>query len=176
MALSPAFTCVSFNTPLINPSLGGTVDPSAMILADTSSGSDVNIASRKILLYDYQNNLFGSFAWPLASNPFTINPLTQDIALNVVIQWLDVSGNVLYTANQILPFTGYGEQFKYGLIQTEVTNEGILQDVNYQSYFNTLSNYLDGAIQAIIIGQSIGNSQSQIVKEKFLVINSNNYY
>ena len=170
MALTPSFSIGSVNT-------GATIDPSAIILNDTSTGSDVAIVSRQILLYTVQDaQLVAAIPWPLATNPITINPLTQDTALNVVVNWLDVGGNVLYTFSLIQAFTGYGEQFAYNLIQTEESSPGILQDTNYQNYVNTLNNYLVSAVRAISVGQSLKNAQAMILKEQYLVTNSDRYY
>lgn len=170
MPIVPNVTFGSVNT-------GTTLDPSAIIAQDVSTGSDVAIVSRQILLYTVQAaQLVSAIPWPLATNPITINPLTQDIALNCVINWLDVSGNILYTFSAIQAFTGYGEQFYYNLTQTETSSPGILQDVNYQNYKATLRNYLDSAVQSISIGQNLGNAQAMILKENYLVKNSNLYY
>jgi hypothetical protein len=170
MPLVPGVTLGSVNT-------GATIDPSAIIAQDVSTGSDGAIASRQILLYTVQNALaVPAIPWPLATNPITINPLTQDIGLNSVINWLDGSGNVLYTFPLIQAYTGYGEQFYYNLIQTETSSPGILQDFNYQNYKATLRNYLDSAVQSISIGQNLGNAQAMILKELYLVKNSNLFY
>lgn len=171
MALSPAISIGSVNT-------GATIDPSAIIIDDISTGSDGAIASRSIALYTATNALLVpaiSWAYP-SPNPITTNPLTQDIALNIIVTWLSSTGAVLYTASLIAPFTGFGENFWYALTQTESSSQGILQDVNYQNYKGTLRNYLDGAVQSISIGQNLGNSQAQILKENYLVANSNLYY
>lgn len=171
MPIVPSFSIGSVNT-------GATIDPTAIILTDTSTGSDGSIASRSISLYTAANVLLVppiSWTYP-TPNPFTINPLTQDIALNVVVTYLNSSGTVLYTVSGIAAFTGYGENFNYGLIQTETSSPGILQDVNYQNYVNTLNNYLTNAVKAISVGQSIGNAQAMILKESYLVANSNLYY
>jgi hypothetical protein len=171
MALSPSIQVGSVNT-------GATVDPTAIIVTDNSTGSDGAITSRQILLYTVQNALLTAalpWAYP-TPNPITINPLGIDIALNVVANWLNVSGTVLYTTSLIVPFTGFGEQFYYNLIQTESSSPGILQDVNYQNYKATLRNYLDSAVQSISIGQNLGNAQSMILKENYLTTNSNLFY
>lgn len=171
MALSPAISISSVNN-------GGTTDPTAIIVLDSSTGSDGAIASRSISLYTAANALLvPAIPWAYPTpNPITINPLTTDVALNVVVVWLNNVGAVLYTASAIAAFTGYGENFYYQLTQTESSSPGILQDVNYQQYRTTLRNYLDAAVQAISIGQSIGNSQSMILKENYLVANQNLYY
>lgn len=171
MPIVPSFSIGSVNT-------GATIDPTAIILTDTSTGSDGAIASRQILLYNVQNALIvPAIPWAYPTpNPFTINPLTTDVALSITINWLNSSGAVLYTASQISAFTGYGENFNYGLIQTETSSPGILQDVNYQNYVNTLNNYLTNAVKAISIGQSVGNAQAMILKENYLVANSDLYY
>jgi hypothetical protein len=170
MPIVPAVSIGSVNT-------GATTDPTAIVLQDISTGSDGAIASRSVSLYTVQNVLLvAPIPWPLATNPITIKPLTQDIALNAITQWLDGSGNVLYTLSQITPFTGFGETFWYNLIQTESSNPAILQDVNYQNYKATLRNYLDSAVQAISIGQNLGNSQAMILKASYLITNSDKYY
>ena len=171
MAFSPSFQIGSVNT-------GATIDASAIIITDNSTGSDGAIVSRQILLYTVQNALFVpaiSWAYP-NPNPITVTPLTQDIALNVVVNWLDSSNNVLYTFSQITAFTGFGEDFYYNLIQTESSNPSILQDVNYQNYKATFRNYLDSALQSISIGQSLGNAEAMIIKENYLQQNSNLFY
>lgn len=170
MPLVPSFLIGSVNT-------GATIDASAIILTDNSTGSDGAIASRLISLYTVQNVLLvPPIPWPLATNPITINPLTTDLALNIIVTWLDSGGSVLYTLGQIAPFTGNGENFYYSLTQTESASPGILQDLNYQSYRTALRNYLDAAVQAISIGQSLSNSQAMILKENYLVVNKNLYY
>jgi hypothetical protein len=170
MPIIPAVSIGSVNT-------GATIDPTAIILQDISSGSDGAIVSRSISLYTVQNTLLvPPIAWPLATNPITINPLTQDIGVNIIITWLNNVGTDLYTLGQIAPFTGFGELFNYGLIQTETSSPGILQDVNYQNYVNTLNNYLINAVKAISVGQNLGNSEAMILKETYLVKNSNLYY
>lgn len=171
MAIIQSFSIGSVNT-------GATIDDTAIILTDTSTGSDGNISSRSIALYTAANVLLVppiSWAYP-SPNPITINPLTTDIALNIIVTWLSAGGAVLYTASQIAAFTGFGENFNYNLIQTETSSPGILQDVNYQNYVSTLNNYLTNAVKAISIGQSIGNAQAMILKENALVTNSNLYY
>jgi hypothetical protein len=171
MALSPAISISSVNT-------GGTTDPTAIIIDDISTGSDSAIASRSIALYTVANALLvPAIPWVYPTpNPITVNPLTTDIALNVIVTWLNSAGAVLYTASAIVAFTGFGEQFWYSLTQTESSSPGILQDINYQNYKGTLRNYLDGAVQSISVGQNLGNSQAQILKEIYLVANSNIYY
>lgn len=170
MPIVPSFSINSVNT-------GATTDASAIILADTSTGSDVAIASRQIILHTVQGTLLTAIIpWPLLTNPITINPLSQDIALSIIVNWLDAGGVVLYTANNIAAFTGFGEDFDYNLTQTESSAPGILQDVNYQNYRATLRNYLDSAVKSISIGQNIGNAQSMILKEQYLVKNANIYY
>lgn len=170
MPLVPSFLIGSVNT-------GATINPSSIVLTDNSTGSDGAITARTISLYTVQNNLLVAvIPWPLASTAITINPLTTDIALNVLINWVDSGGSSLYNLGQIAAFTGYGEQFKYNLIQTETSSPGILQDVNYQNYVNTLENYLVNAVKAISIGQNLGNAEAMILKETYLVQNANLYY
>ena len=171
MPIVPSFSIGSVNT-------GATTDATAIVLQDTSTGSDVAIVSRQILLYSVQNALLvPAIPWAYPTpNPFTINPLTKDIGLNVIVNWLNSGGIPIYTASLIVAFTGFGEQFYYNLIQTESASPGILQDTNYQNYKATLRNYLDSAVLSISIGQNLGNAQQSILQAQYLVTNSDKYY
>lgn len=172
MAITPSISIGSVNT-------GATTDPTAIVVTDTSTGSDGSIASRKIYVYNNTGALVGDspYTWAYPTpNVLTINPLTQDLAINVVVNWLDGSGNVLYQTALLAACTGYGENEYYSIIQTESSNPSILKDTNYQQYKGSLRNYLDSAVQAISVGQSIGNAQQMIIKEQYLITNGNDYY
>ena len=150
MPLSPAFTATQL------------ADASAIILQDTSTGSDGAIADRKINLYDVSNNLFGSspYDWPIANASITINPLQKDKALLIIITWVDSSGAVLYTLGQIFVFTGYAEVFFYSLTQEQQANPNIINDQQYFSNKSKLRTLIDSATQAISVGQDIYSAQN----------------
>jgi hypothetical protein len=150
MALSPAFTATQL------------ADPSAIILTDTSSGSDGAIADRKINIYDISNNIFGSspYDWPIANASTTINPLQKDKALLILVTWVNNVGTVLYTLGQIFVFTGYAEAFFYSLTQEQQANPNIINDQQYFSNKSKLRTLIDSATQAISVGQDLYSAQN----------------
>lgn len=161
MALTPSFTI----TPTSNAA--------AFTLTDTSTGSDGAIVGKVILLYLVSNSLLvPSIPWPTATNPITISPLTQDVALNVTVNWVDVDGNVLYTASMIYAFVQYGEQFYYGLTQQATATPTIVNDQLYYQNKSILRDELDSAVQAITIGQDVYSAQECIGRYQQLINNA----
>lgn len=127
-------------------------DPSAIILTDTSSGSDGTITDRKINLYDSANVLFGASPYDFpyvsgAGDTITINPLLKDKALNIVITWVNSSSG--YTSSQIFAFTGYGQQFYNGLTRAQTSQPSIVNDQNYYTNKGILETELNSAALAI---------------------------
>ena len=105
MAFTPAFTIAT------------SIDPSAIILQDTSTGGSSGANTRTILLYQTDSTLLVSaINWPIIAGTgdvITINPLQQDIALNIVVRYTDAGGNILYSSNQIYAFLQYTLLFYY---------------------------------------------------------------
>jgi len=167
MAFSPSFT--------IGISTDG--DASAIILTDTSTGSDGAIASRQILLYQTDNTLLtAAIPWASATNPITINPLTQDIALNITINWLDSSGATLYTSSQIYAFTFYAELFYATLTRNQSSQFKVTQDSNYYSNKSLLRVLIDSTNQAINVMQDIFSAETCISLYQQLINNQNYYF
>lgn len=168
MALSQSFTAA------------GTVDPSAIFITDTSTGTDVAVVGRKVNIYDISNALFGSSPYDFpdfpATTTLTINPLTKDKALQIVVTWVNVSGTVLYTASVIAVFTGYGEQFYYQLTQNQSGNPNILNDNGYFENKSKLRTLLDSATQSISIGNDIYSAQSSIDLYQILLDNEKLFF
>ena len=112
--------------------------PSTIYLEDTSTGSDVAITQRRIYITDYEGNYVvpsGTTTdyvnFPLIHNTIYIDCLTEDMALTVTVQWLDVNNVVLYDKTDLIGFTLYNETFYYSLTQGQaaISNPSyILQD------------------------------------------------
>ena len=167
MALTQAFTINAI----------AQINPAAIALVDTSTGADVNIATRQILLYQVDNSLLtAAVNWPYAQTSLTITPLTQDVALNIVINWLDGSGNILYTSAQIYAFTGFSELFLYQLTQNQTSQPNIVVDQNYYNNKVKLRSELDSAKSAISTGFDIYSAQSCLQRAIYMVNNSNFFF
>jgi hypothetical protein len=164
----------------LNPSFSitPTGTPASFTIQDTSTGSDGAITDRQILLYTPAGALLvPAIDFPLSAGAsITIAPLAMDQALNVVVNWNNNVGGVLYTYSLIYAFVQYGLQFLQQLTQTQISNPGIINDDNWLG--NKLSIFLEiqSALNAINVGQSIFSAQSCIARYNSLISNQNIYF
>lgn len=161
MPFVPSFTAIA------------TIDPTAIQFLDTSTGSDGAIVSRQILIYNTTQQLLVpaiTWAYPIP-NPFTVNPLQQDGAFNIVVNWLNSAGTAIYTTSIINDFVGFLQQFWYQLTQYETSNPNIIQDTNY--YYSKLKLICEilSANNAITTGNDVFGSQSCIQRAIYLMQN-----
>jgi hypothetical protein len=165
----------------INPSFSinaiPQVNPAAIALVDTSTGTDAAIADRQIFLFEVDNSLLiPATDWPYAQGSITLTPLTQDVALSISINWLDAGANILYTSSQIFAFTGYSEAFLYQLTQNQTSQPNIVVDTNYYNNKMKLREELDAAKSAISVGFDIYSAQSCLQRAIYMISNSNFFF
>ena len=169
MAIVPSFTAV--------PSTSG--DATALILQDTSTGSDGAIVSRQINLYQTDNSqLTGNpIGWAYPSpNPITINPFTQDCAIQITINWLNSGGATLYTASLLYDATFYAELFYATLTRNQSSNFSVTADTNYYSNKGKLRGLIDSANQAISIMSDIFSAETCISLYQNMINNQNDFF
>lgn len=175
MPLTPSFS--------VSQSVG---QPSVIEITDTSTGSDLAVTSRRVYLEDYEgNNVVPSgvttlyIPWPLSSPTISIDCLTEDAALQVTVQWLNVSNTVLYISSSLEGFTLYNESFYYSLTQAQamVSNPSyIAQDTNYYNNKMKLRLFIDSGNQAISLGNDITSAQICYDSATYIVNNQQNYF
>lgn len=156
-----------------------TSNPAALLFTDTSTGSDVAVVDRKILLFNSSGNLIvPAIDWPIANASITVTPLTADIALNITVDWNNSGGTALYTKSQLFAATQYAEQFYYSLTQQQsaTTNLNILNDFPYFENKSKLRTLIDSAVQAISVGADIFSAQFCISIYQQLLNNPNLYF
>lgn len=155
------------------------VNPTTFTIVDTSTGTDVLIVDRQILIYDATNTLIlGSpIDFPVASGTtINLNILSQDVAVNIIINWNYAGGVVTYTANQIFGFTGFLEWFFYGLIQQIAAKATIANDTNFIANLSKLRVLIDAVNNAITFGQSIFNAQNMISMAQYMQTNTTLFF
>lgn len=166
MALVPSFT------------VGITSDPSQVVIADTSTGSDGAITTRKIIFTQADGNSLASspYDFPLsAGSSITVNPLGKDYGLTITLNWVNAGGTVLYTANQIFVFTQYAKLFLESLTQQQIANPEIVNDQNFiQNKFNLFQG-VKSAENALAYGQSVSAAQFCVTQYQEL-ITSNQFF
>lgn len=167
MPLVPSFTVVP-------TSVAG-----AMLLTDTSTGSDGAVTDRKILLFNNAGNLLlPAIDWPIANATITTPPLPADAALNIQVNWNNSGGTPLYTKSQLFAMTQYAEQFYYSLTQQQAatTALNILNDYQYFANKSKLRTYIDSTVQAIAVGMDIYSAAFCISLYQQMLNNPNLYF
>jgi len=156
MALTPAFTA----TQLLGL-------PETIVVTDTSTGSDGAITSRRVYITDAYNNYIvpegtttDYVAWDYADSSINIECLTKDYAVEILVQWLDGSNNVLYDSNSLYGFTSFNEDFAYQLTGYLANNYKRTADNGFNDNASNLRLYIDSGDQAISRGGDLMKAQA----------------
>lgn len=157
MALSVSFTASS---------VAG--EPSQILFTDTSTGSDGTITSRRIYVSDENDDFivetdtsteYEVWALPLATD-ITLDLLLQDMAVKIVVQWLNGSNVVVYDYTiDATGFTEYNEEADYGFTQLMAANPLLINDNNFWSNKNKLRTLIDSGNNAITRASDLYNAQ-----------------
>lgn len=158
--------------------------PTTPVFADTSVGSDSAITQRRIFLlqadgtYLTGNGTINYDTWALANTTISLNVLSQDTALSVTVQWLNVSNAVLYSKTLPFGFAAFGNNFFYGLGdgQVPITNPSVALSTNYYQNKVQFYCYLVSAQQAIDIYGDIYKAQINYDADQWMQINQNYYF
>lgn len=140
--------------------------PQSINFIDTSTGSDGAITARRI----YMQTSSGSFlveqgtstdyeVWPLADVSITLDVLSKDYALLITVEWVDNTGDVLYSKQSLTSFTLFNETFDYQLTQVLSGNPVRINDNNFFSQKSQLRECIDSGNQAILLASDIEGAQ-----------------
>lgn len=172
MAISPSFTA-SQNS--------GT--PNLIFLTDTSTGSDVTIAKRRIYLLQSDGTYLvptgtttNYIEWALVDTTISLNVLVQDTALSITVQWLTSSNVVVATKTTSFAFTAYNETFYYGLTESQVANANLTASTNWYQTKMILRVELDSAYQAISFASDIFSAQAALNRATFISTNQSYFF
>ncbi len=161
------------------------VDSTSATVIDSSTGSDGNVTDRHIVVTTND----GTFLVPAGTTtsyidfPFSdggskllLDIFPIDYAPSITLQYLNVSGTVLYSLSQNYSFVGNDNDFDYSLTQQLVGNQNLLADTNYVNNRFTLRMLIDSAQQAVITGNDINGSQFLLDLAQVYVQNQNLYF
>lgn len=171
MPLAPNFTTSN-----------GFQTPSVITLTDTSTGSDVAIFSRRVTIskpfggYLVPSGVLTNYiVWAYANTSININAIVRDFSINVLVEWLDVDNNVLYSKNYNYNIIPLGELFNYKLIQSQVGQPNIISNITFYKNKSLLELELDSSQQSVLLGGDIIAGQQCIERALYLKSNYNNY-
>jgi hypothetical protein len=172
MPLVPNFTASQYS---------GT--PSVITLTDTSTGSDVTIASRRVYLL--QSN--GTFLvpagvttdyieWDLVDTSISINVLSEDSALSITVQWMSGLDTIVTSKTTSFAFTAYNETFYYGLTESQVANSNLTASTNWYQTKLVLRVEIDSANQAITFASDIYSAQAALNRATYISTNQSFFF
>lgn len=160
------------------------IDSQEFTVTDLSTGSDVAVVDRRITVTQSDGDTLvpSGTTTSYINFPFsdgasiTIDVLNVDYALAVKLEYLNVSGVVLYSLSQNYCFTGNDEDFDYSLTQFLVANQSLLQNTTYVTNRFTFRMLIDSATQAVEIGNDINGSQFLLDLAQNYVNNQSFYF
>jgi hypothetical protein len=169
-------------------------NPALLLVEDTSTTSPATnptnyaaygIAARRIYIQDYNGDYIvpagtttNYIPWALLDNPITLNVLTQDMAVNIRVDWVDSFGVVVnnYTKNNNYCLTEYNKQFLYYLIQLQSLTYNIIQDNNYWGNVGIFWTNVIGAINCVQIADDITASQVCLNRATYMATNQSAFF
>lgn len=142
--------------------------PSVITFADTSTGSDTDVSSRRI----YMQTSSGSFlveegtltdyeSWSISVSGISLNVMpVKDYALLITVEWLNSSNVVLYRKQSTVGFTLYNETFDYQLTQILSGNPLLINDNSFFKNKSELRECIDSGNQAVsLAGDTVAAQQ-----------------
>lgn len=167
MPLVPNFTASQFS---------GT--PSVITLTDTSTGSDVTIASRRVYLLQANGTFLvpagtttDYVVWDLVDTSIDLDVLSQDSALSITVQWMSGLGTVVTSKTISFAFTAYNETFYYGLTESQVANSNLSASTNWYQSKLVLRVEIDSADQSITFASDIYSAQAALNRATYISTN-----
>lgn len=165
--------------------------PSGIVLVDASTGSDVTAVGRRISLVtaqgqwlDENGDLSSTITYidfPLAEGATkTMDVLSEDMALNITLSYVNVSGVSVASDTNLAGFTLYNETFYYSLTQAQASQNSpppmIIQDNNYWTNKLILRTNIDSGNQAITLGDDITSAQNCYGMATYMVTNQSDFF
>jgi hypothetical protein len=153
--------------------------PESFTILDTSSGSDAGITVRWLYLLQAdgtylvpEGNLTDYIVWDYSEPSITLDLLTQDTALSILVEWRDNSSD-LYDKTVAVGLDAFGQNFFYSLSdgQVPIVNPPVaLSQDYYQNKLQFLC-YLKSAEQAITYASDVQKAQTAYDLDQWMISN-----
>ena len=149
--------------------------PSTLSLVDTSTGSDILVVSRRVILQTVYGNflvLAGNSntytTWAIANATLDLTVLDKDYAIQIVVQWLDVSNTVLYSKTINVAFTKYAENSFYHWTQLQTSAAQFSVQTFYRNKLQ-IKREVENANNSILYSSDINIAQSCLNRAALLI-------
>lgn len=158
------------------------ITPQSLTVNDTSTGTYGSIVKRRVSVSDANgvyltgDGTVNYTDWALADLSITLSILTQDTAANVLVQWLDVSNNVIDTVNTNYPLSQFGRQFLFYLVQLQGLTPGVVQDSNYNGNVALFWTNVIGGDNAVTFGNDLAGAQNCYNRETYMKQNQSLFF
>jgi len=156
--------------------------PLAVYVTDTSTGTDAAISGRRAYIQDVEGNYLpigvanDYTVWDLVDTSKSIVALTQDTSAFVKIDWINVSGTVLYTKTILCDFRLTNLQESFQLTASLTSNPALLQDTNWWNNKMKLRVNIDDSVEAVEIGGNQRIAQSALNRATEMTSNQSDYF
>ncbi len=160
-------------------------EPSEIVLTDTSTGLDAAVVTRRVTLTDNAGNIYVEegtttiyeiWANYPGTTTITLDVLTQDRALNITVEWMNVSGTALYTKTVLTLFYMYARTYRIFLIKSQSSRLTLINLANF--YYNAFRLHcsIKEAIVSVEDIADIASAQAALNRAKKLIDNPANFF
>lgn len=172
MALSPSIVVTQ-----------SALTPSNVTILDNSSGSDSAITQRRVYVqtadatYLVPSGTTTDYTeWVYSAPSITLNILSQDECVNIIVQWLNSSNAVLYTYTQQYPLAEFNKQFLAYLVAAQGLTPGIIQDQNYSGNIAIFWTNIIAGINQVEFAADIAGGQNCFNRATYMRINQQLFF
>jgi hypothetical protein len=166
-------------TPLITTeqTLGS---PSIITINDDSTGTDVAVVTRRVYVTDKDGEYYVEDGnaeiyteWDDFPDTLTLDLdiLTQDRALNIRVDWLNISDEVLYTLTVLQDYTLYAKTYFLNGIKAQSENNSLKEHANFYYNLIRLLVSIKEADDSVTLLSDITSSQAALNRAKQIVDN-----
>lgn len=157
--------------------------PNIVVVTDTSTDADAAITQRRVYVQDASGDYLvptgtttDYVEWIYSDVSISLNILTQDQAVSIKVDWLDVNNAILYTLTQQFCLPQYSKQFLYYLAQLQGLTPKIPADSNYDYNTAVLWTCVLGAMNAVEDYDDISASQNLLDRATYLRLNQAKFF
>lgn len=171
MAISPSFTVSQ-----------SAITPSSFTVNDTSTGTLDTITQRRLYVSDaYGNYLTGDGTvdyteWSIANASITLNVLTEDLAVDIKVEWLNSSNGIVNSLDNTYPLSEFNKQFLYYLVQNLGLKPGTLQDTNFAGNLGVFWTNIIAGINAVEYGNDIAAGQNCFSRATYMRLHEDLFF